>query len=170
MCLAPYHLCNEVCIRQFSCNVIALRHGVFKPMCGSNNGVVWIEQGKAQTYKTEDSYADKLASSDASGGRGGGGIGSHGGGLLIRSTSLSLEYLDDDVSYHLQLTYHCPCSEFRIAHCLLHCKLQRVFRAKRYVCAPLGIGCIRLDRRIQSRTSRAFLLLPEARVRRTPAS
>ena len=79
----PYHTSNKVCIRQSPRNVIALGHRVFKPIGGRNNGVVGIEKGKAQTCKTEDSDADKLASSDASGGRGGGGIGSHGGGLLI---------------------------------------------------------------------------------------
>jgi hypothetical protein len=64
---------------------MALRHGVFKPIGGRNDCVVGIEQGKAQTCKTEDSDADKLASSDAttSSGCGRGGIGSHGGGLLI---------------------------------------------------------------------------------------
>ena len=78
-------MCDEVCIRQSPRNVIALRHRIFKPIGGRNNGVVGIEKGKAQTCKTEDSYADKLAASDASGGcvgQGRGGIGS-GGGLLI---------------------------------------------------------------------------------------
>ena len=62
-------------------------------------------------------------------------------------------------------TANLPLLMFRIQNCPLPSPLQiaksvsRYLHAlERYVCAPLGIGCIRLDRRIQSRTSRAFLL------------
>ena len=88
-----YQTSDEVCFRQSSCNIIALRYGVFKPVGGRNNGVVGIEKGKAQACKTKDSDTNKLvASSDASGGRDGVVVsGGHGGvGLRIHADFIIL--------------------------------------------------------------------------------
>ena len=87
LCGVAYQTSDEVCIRQSPCNIIALRHGVFKPIGGRNKGVVGIEKGKAQACKTKDSDTNKLASSDASGGRDGVVVsGGHGGvGLHIHA-------------------------------------------------------------------------------------
>ena len=87
LCGCAYQTSDEVCIRQSPCNIIALRHGVSKPVGGRNNGVVGIEKGKAQACKTKDSNTDELASSDASRGRDGVVVsGGHGGvGLRIHA-------------------------------------------------------------------------------------
>ena len=53
LCGFAYQTSDEVCIRQSSCNIIALRHGVSKPVGGRNKGVIGIEKGKAQACKTK---------------------------------------------------------------------------------------------------------------------